>query len=104
MKQTLIALIIKLLAFYYRLLNYIWVMHGRSVVSPADVSITTSLVYKFEVAPPGKVFYIARCKLGRTTYSKNVALRRTGLPVIVEANLKYKLQRVFAASLTKKLN
>lgn len=104
MKQLIIALIIKLLALYYRLKNYMLVNSGKIIVSPSDVKIDTSLIWKGEIAPNGYIFYIAKLRLNGVFYSKNVSINRRNISQIEESNLKYKAQRIFANTITERVN
>lgn len=104
MRKIIIAILIKILAFYYRIVNYIRVSNGYYIVSPSDVNVDTSLIWKSEIAPNGLVFYIAKIKYGRTFYSKNVCVNRKDLPPLQENMLKWRVQRIFANSITEIVN
>lgn len=96
--------VIKLLAFYYSLVNYTRVMAGKNIVNYKDVKIDISLIYKDNIAPYGFVFYIAKIKIGTKKYSKNVAIYRKNIPLDKERILKYKVQIIFANMVTKQIN
>jgi hypothetical protein len=102
--RTIVGLIIKLIAFYYRLKNYILVVNGKSIVNPNDVKIETSLVWNGEIAPKGYIFYIAKLKLNGVFYSKNVSINRRNISASQESMLRWKAQRIFAEGITKRLN
>lgn len=104
MRKFIIRLLIKIIAFYYRIGNYIDVMSGQIIVNPGDVRVDTSIVWRGEIAPPHKVFYIAKLKLHGVYYTKNVAVYRKDLSIQQELMLKWKAQRLFAESLTRQLN
>lgn len=102
--RQLTILAIRLLSFYYAIVNYIRVLNGENIISYKDVQIYTSLIYKREIAPLGYVFYIAKIKVGKTLYSKNVAIYRKDLPLNKENILKQKVRIVFANMVTKQIN
>lgn len=104
MRKIIIAIIIKLIAIYYRIVNHIKVFSGDVIISPSDVIIETSLIWKSEIAPTGWVFYIAKYKTGRVFYSKNVEINRKDLPPVKEAMVKYRIQRIFANTITEREN
>jgi hypothetical protein len=68
------------------------------------VIVDTSLIWKGEMAPAGKVFYIAKYKGHGMFYSKNVEINRKDLPPIKESMIKYRIQRIFANTITERLN
>lgn len=104
MKKLIIALIIKFLSFYYRIINYIKITSGEVLISPSDIMVDTSLVWKGEIAPFGKVFYIAKYRMNGVFYSKNVEINRRDLPPVKEVLLKYRVQRIFANTITEIMN
>lgn len=102
--KTIVGIIIKLIAFYYRLKNYIRVINGKNIVNPSDVKIDTSLVWKGEVAPTGYVFYIAKLRLNGVFYSKNISINRRNISPEKESMLRWKAQRIFAETITNRIN
>lgn len=104
MKRLLIGLIIKLLAFYYRLVNYVKVSRGKEIISPSDVTIETSLVWRGKIAPKGRCFYIAKVKYKNRLFTQNVAINRRNVSLAQESILKYRAQRFFAETITNRIN
>lgn len=102
--KTLVGITIKIIAFYYRLKNYIKVVNGKNIVNPNDVRINTSLVWKGKVAPSGYVFYIAKLTLNGVFYSKNISINRRNISPEKESMLRWKAQRIFAEAITERIN
>lgn len=103
-KATAIAIIIYFLTLYYKLINYIRVTRGDILISPSDVTVDTSLLWKGEIAPTGMVFYIAKYKFRGIFYSKNVEINRKNIPPIYEVVVKHRVQTIFANTITKRVN
>lgn len=104
MKRFIIGLLIKLLAFYYRIVNYIKVSRGGVVISPSDVTIETSLVWRGKIAPKGRCFYIAKVNYNGRLFTQNVAINRRNVSIAEENTLKYRAQRFFAETITNRIN
>lgn len=102
--KTLVGIAIKIIAFYYRLSNYVKVTNGKNIVNPHDVRIDTSLVWKGKVAPDGYVFYIAKLTLNGVFYSKNISINRRNISRGEESMLCWKAQRIFAEAITERIN
>jgi Txe/YoeB family toxin of Txe-Axe toxin-antitoxin module len=104
MKRFIIVLLIKLMAFYYSIIKYIKVRSGKIIVSPEDIKIETSLVWKRKIAPKGKVFYIAKANVNGVIFTKNVSIQRRNMSSDDEAMLKWRAQRIFANTVTQQIN
>lgn len=104
MKKLLIKWVVKILAFYYRIINYIKVTSGYILISPSDIIVDTSMLWKGEIAPKNKVFYITKYRMNGVFYSKNIEINRKDLPPIQEVMLKYRVQRIFANTITEMMN
>lgn len=77
---------------------------GYNKPTITDVVLTATKIHNGKIAPDGCVFFICKVKDYQMIYERAIIVKRSGMPILIEDQIKQKMKVDFISNVLQKIN